>query len=199
MKRFLKKIQTNKQGFTLVELVISVGIFAMMTALLIAKYGTFNQGILLTNLAYDVALTVRNAQSYGLNVKSAIRDENQFGYPYGVHFAKGSDTFIFFNDIHDLNDPSDPPDFRYSGSLEDITISKMKRSVVVSDLCVGTPSNCATASTLDVAFQRPNPDAIITGDSPTPHYSYAEITLLGTDGSVRKIVVRSTGQIAVQN
>ncbi len=198
MKHFLKKLHTQAKGFTLVELVISVGIFAMMTALLVAKYGTFNQGILLTNLAYDVALTVRNAQSYGLNVKSAARDQNQFAYPYGVHFTKDADNFVFFNDIHLPNDPSDPSDFRYSGSNEDITISKMKRSVVISDLCVGTVLNCAPVSTLDIAFQRPNPDAIITGDDAVPH-AYGQITILATDGSTRKIVVRSTGQIAVQN
>jgi prepilin-type N-terminal cleavage/methylation domain-containing protein len=190
MKHFFNKIK----GFTLVELVISVAIFAGMTALLLAKYGTFNQGILLTNMAYDVALTIRNAQSYGLNVKSAARDQNQFGYPYGVHFAMNSETFIFFNDT------DNPSNFKYDGSLEDITITKMKRSVIVNALCLGTgPNDCGIQPTvLDVAFKRPNPDAIITGDTAT-QYSYGEIQIMGTDGSTRKIIVRSTGQIAVQN
>jgi prepilin-type N-terminal cleavage/methylation domain-containing protein len=191
MKYFFKNIK----GFTLVELVISIGIFAMMTALLLAKYGNFNQGILLTNLAYDVALTIRNAQSYGLNVKSAVRNDNLFSYPYGVHFDINSTTFTFFNDF---NDDDHPSNYIYDNG-EAISTSQMKRGVKISALCVGTgPSDCGiNPSSLDVAFKRPNPDAIIKGDGVT--YSYAEVTLLGTDGSTRKVVVRSTGQIAVQN
>ena len=182
----------NIQGFTLVELVVSIGIFALMTTLLLAKYGTFNQGIILTNLAYDVALTVRNAQSYGLNVKSApTAGENfssDFNYSYGVHFSSNSNTFTFFKDAD--NYLYDNP------TLEKISDSVMKRNSKISALCVGTVTACSSVSTLDVVFKRPNPDAIINGVSSN---SYAEITLQGSDGSIRKVVVRSTGQIAVQN
>ena len=48
MKNKFTKFQ---KGYTLVELVITITIFAAMTAYLLAKYGTFNQSVALTNLA----------------------------------------------------------------------------------------------------------------------------------------------------
>ena len=61
------------KGFTLIELLVCITIFVIMTALLLFKYGNFNQSVLLTNLAYDTALTIRTAQNYGLSVK-AVKD-----------------------------------------------------------------------------------------------------------------------------
>lgn len=179
----------NTKGFTIIELMISVGIFAMMTSLLLAKYGNFNQGILLTNLAYDVALTIRNAQSYGLNVKSAVRNDNRFEYPYGVNFTTGK-TFIFFADVNIT------PDFVYDEGA-DINLSKttIRTSSFIDKICVGTPT-CTDVLSLDIAFKRPNPDAIINGVTAN---SYAEIVLKASDGSTKKVIVRSTGQIAVTN
>lgn len=188
----MKKLIKNQKGFTLVELMISVGIFAIMTGFLLAKYGTFNQGVLLTNLAYDVALTIRNAQSYGLNVKSSpVGGENEFNYPYGVHFSTGA-SFVFFADFNS--------DGRYSDN-EKISVNNIKRGSVINDICLGTgPSDCVSSVDIDgvdITFKRPDPNAIIRDDSGTA--SYAEITLLSTDGSIKKVVVRSTGQIAITN
>src|ERR1035437_4022736 len=89
-------------GFTLVELMVTVGIFLFMTALVVAKYGSFNDGTLLTSMSYDVALTLRSAQSYGLNVQS-YNSQNLFNYPYGIHFssAAGSNNqMILFADVN---------------------------------------------------------------------------------------------------
>jgi len=76
-----------KRAFTLVELMVSVGIFLMMTGLVVAKYGNFNQSVLLTNLAYDVALTIRTAQTYGLSVRNndLSNSSSDFQSGYGVH------------------------------------------------------------------------------------------------------------------
>lgn len=178
----MKKL-SNLKAFTLVEVMISVAIFAFMTSFLLAKYGTFNQGILLTNLAYDVALTIRNAQSYGLNVKNAPVSSGGYNFPYGVHFDVNGTTIIFFADV--------------SGVQTEITRYVIKRGSKVSQLCIG-PGSCTTAvSALDVTFRRPDPNAIITGDGVKA--SYAEITLASTDGGQKKIVIRSTGQIAILN
>jgi prepilin-type N-terminal cleavage/methylation domain-containing protein len=55
------KINLKNKGFTLVELMVTVGIFTIISGLLLARYSNFNQGIILTNLAYDIALTIRSA------------------------------------------------------------------------------------------------------------------------------------------
>ena len=186
-------IKIKNKGFTLVELMVSVGIFVMMTGLLLSKYGTFNQGILLTNLAYDVALTIRNAQSYGLNVKSSptesVRFSNNFDNSYGVHFVNNTASFIFFADTVSYG--------QYTSSDVIVSNTSIQRGSKISALCAGSSStSCNTASTLDITFKRPDPNAIINSGGST--FSYAEITLQATDGSLKKVIVRSTGQIAVQ-
>ncbi len=188
----MKKLFKKQKGFTLIELMVSIAIFAFMTAFMLAKYGGFNQSVLLTNLAYDVALTIRTAQSYGLNVKSAKRDTNDFKFPYGVHFQKNVTSFVFFvdgnsNGIYDATDQS-------------ISTSNIKRGNKISEICVGSVSFCADInSSLDITFKRPDPDAIIkVGTDTINSYSYARITLSLSDGSaIRKVSVYSTGQIAV--
>ncbi|HEY9583746.1 MAG TPA: type II secretion system protein [Candidatus Paceibacterota bacterium] len=187
----------NNKGFTLLEMVVAIGIFAIMTTLLLAKYGNFNQGILLTNLAYDVALTLRNAQSYGLNVKSASRSQNKFSFPYGVHFVKNVDNFIFFVDvvINGVYENQYPSDDLIDFDDDDISVYKIKRGSTISSLCVDD-GNCISVDALDISFKRPDPNAIIK--STRGISSYAEIIVRATDGNTKKITVRSNGQIAVE-
>ena len=181
------------------ELLVSIAIFAMMTVLLLAKYGNFNQGVLLNNLAYDVALTIRNAQSYGLNVKSSSQrgaTTDNFSSPFGVHFVAQTTNFVFYADLI--------PDGVFV--LTDdyvIATTTIKRGSQVGALCLGTAANsCTAVSTLDVTFKRPDPNALFKAkDSSGVDVTgnYAEVKLVAIDGTIKKVVIRSTGQIAVTN
>src|ERR1039458_4270999 len=96
-----KKVESIKSGFTLIELLVTVGIFVFMTALVVANYGSFNDGTLLTSMSYDVALALRGAQSYGLNVKG-VGTVQDFSHSYGMDFNVSSpyqNQMIFFADM----------------------------------------------------------------------------------------------------
>ena len=214
MISFLKK--NNRElvaGFTLLELLISISIFAFMTAFLVSKYGTFNQGVLLTNLAYDTALTIRSAQSYGLNVQGQATSSTAvgFNYAYGVHFDPAeSKKFILFVDLCGdglYRDVQQQPTCADSTTHlnEALSTYTLRTGFSISSLCVGgSPATCTSSSptgyVLDVSFKRPNPDAVIISNQNTlAQQSYAKITMKATDGSTKSIVVQSTGQIAVTN
>jgi prepilin-type N-terminal cleavage/methylation domain-containing protein len=207
MSSFFKKIKGGKSsgsqtsasaGFTLIELLVSVSIFVFMTAFLVMKYGTFNQTVLVTNTAYDIALTIRSVQSYGLNVKQSAYD-GSFQRPFGAHFEKGSGTFNVFNDL------SVPSNHIYNAPPEDsiLSTSIIKKGIIVSDIqtiCGGGATS--THSTVDISFKRPEPDAIIKVDSdplPANKCQYVMIIVKAPDGSTKKVVVRSTGQIAIED
>lgn len=188
------------KGFTILELVVSIAIFAFMTAFTVAKYGTFNQGVILTNLAYDVALTIRNAQSYGLNVKSSGRETNEFSKPYGVYFLKGSSSFIFFVDSNNdgLFNTADPD--RPGGLSESLSTSNIKNGSTIS--LITTIDNQGNSNTsvegLHITFKRPDPNAIIKANADVnKNYREATITISAVDGTKRSVVVRSNGYISV--
>lgn len=195
-------------GFSIVELIVSVAIFVLMTSLLVTKYGTFNQNILITNNAYDVALILRNAQSYGLNVKSTpveggAQYSGTFTSGYGVYIkaaAAGTVTEIpFFPDVDRDGIWDGPPE---NPVEKPVATYALKNQITFTGIKAGSsPDSNSPMYSLDITFRRPNPDAIIMGTPTvggTPvQYSYAEFTLVSNNGATRKIAVRSTGQISV--
>jgi len=204
------------RGFTLIELLVSLAIFVSMTALVVAKYGTFNQSTLLTDTGYDIALVVRLAQSYGLSVKNAGASGSQnFVVPYGVDLYRtaggaacggatsGPSSIILFADAS----PVGAPDGACGASDTSVSTYVITGGATLSNLCVGTdaaschqPSNSVTR--LDISFLRPNPESIIcagNGGTPVCGYTYAELTIVGSDGSTRTVSVRQNGQISIQH
>lgn len=200
------------RGFTIIELLISIAIFVAMTALVVAKYGNFNQSTLLTDTAYDIALVMRLAQTYGLSVKNAGAISPNFNFPYGVSFDDSGATscgtftsnetnFVLFADSYPLN----APDGICASTDTGVSKYAITRGAKIVSMCTGSDQTACRASgtvtKLNVSYQRPNPDAVICGSSggaATCSMAYAEITIQGTDGSRRTIVMRQNGQISVE-
>ncbi|MFA6552210.1 MAG: type II secretion system protein [Candidatus Paceibacterota bacterium] len=104
---FVKNTKRNRSlkllsGFTIVELIVSIAIFVIMTGIILVNYGQFGQKILVTNLAYDIALSIREAQVYGMSVKESDLDANSptFSSGYGINFIGGTPTrsYVLFAD-----------------------------------------------------------------------------------------------------
>ena len=202
-------------GFTLIELLVTVAIFIFMTALVVANYGSFNDGTLLTSMSYDVALALRGAQSYGLNVKGYIPPSGPqaFTNPYGMDFndsnSSSQSQMIFFVDMNDNNIYDDSlPLTTYTlargGSIKCLYVSN---SPITSSNSCSSPSSGFSVSSVDITFKRPDPNAIIVaqgGSSPCATNlspcAYAQIQVQNASKtSTRSIVVNETGLIAVQN
>ncbi|MDQ2933165.1 MAG: type II secretion system GspH family protein [bacterium] len=195
--RKLKRNSQFKKGFTLIELLVSVGIFIIMTTLLMVKYGNFNQSVLMTNLAYDVAITIRTAQTYGLSVKnlSKVEEDVSFASGYGVYFSTSTtppenNLIIFFEDTESGNLNM----YDYADTIVDTYT--IKRGAYISDICTGT--TCGI-NNLSVVFKRPDPNAQIcyNNDGAKVCVLSAEIFIMGTDRSTRSVRVRENGQISV--
>jgi hypothetical protein len=182
-----------------------------MTALVVAKYGSFNQGVILTNLAYDIALSIRTAQSYGISVKVADpgSDTADFNAAYGLFFSSGSNLsnqYIFFSD----GNSTIAPDAYLTWNGSDVNtigggdafISKylFKRGTKIFRL-VYPPYTSSTVNQAIITFQRPDPTAHITtvsGGVLTYNRSGIEIDISSADGlSTRAVVVYQNGLITV--
>lgn len=203
------KIHRLGGGFSLVELVVIIGIFTMISSIILANYPTFNHRISLQNLAGQIALEVRQAQVFGLSVREASAGSNRFP-AYGVYFSKDdAQSFILFTDI--LNG-----DRKYNGSGE-CSISEEcveKTSIVngdsIKDFCVYDRNNnkkCVVEQNpagqieyLNIIFVRPDPDANIIGTylGEDTVYQKAEILIEPPKKDfTKKIEVWNTGQISI--
>lgn len=184
----------TRRGFTLVELLVVLSILTVISSILLANHTRFNSTVLLTSLAYDVALSVREAQVYGVSVRQ-FSDDFQVGY--GVHFST-SNSYAFFADTN--------ANQIYDDGVDSIIRSySLSRGHAIQSFCGVTSvgvERCSDSETpitfLDVVFFRPDPDAIMKSNE-AGTYSRAIITVSAPTGDTRTIEVASTGQISVQN
>jgi prepilin-type N-terminal cleavage/methylation domain-containing protein len=194
------------RGFTLIELLTSVAIFSVITTVAVFNNSRFNSSILLTNTAYEVALAIREAQSYGVNIKKTAGTVAgtglQFQSGYGIHFVPNSGSFFLFEDVSSPPDNDPPnPDHVYNSSDRKVEVFSLRRGATISKICV---DNCvdpaemfSPSDYLDITFLRPNPDAEIRKSGQPGTYPSAHICVKAPDGSQRKIFVNTTGQISV--
>ena len=71
-------------GFTLIELMVSVAVIALVTAVIVYNQGDFSDKISLVNTASDIELQIREAQVYGVSVREFQPSSNEFNFAYGV-------------------------------------------------------------------------------------------------------------------
>lgn len=186
----------KNKGFSLVELVVSVAIFTIITSLILAKHSDFSSKLILENLAYDIALSIRKAQVFGLSVREFVGGSSEFDIGYGVHFDSADNTsYIFFAD-RDKNKA-------YDGATEIVETFTLRRGNVISKFCgiLSTGAEKCSDSDitfLDIVFERPNPEAIIKSNLPGNAYDSARITVSSPSGTTWNINTVITGQISIQ-
>jgi prepilin-type N-terminal cleavage/methylation domain-containing protein len=209
-----------KKGFTLVELLVTLSIFTILTGVVLVNQTKFNSTILLTNLAYDTALTIRQAQTFGVNIRGFNLNNNNYFVPYGVHLEKGSGSnksFILFADLnitasnlfsdglYKAGSPTPDPTIDLNRCQPDkgcVNRYNITRGNYISDICYFVGNSCSTSvNSVDIVFNRPNPDAYIYTNNDIANVRQGvRITLSSADGSrTRKVEVFSNGLIQIKN
>lgn len=181
-------------GFTLLELLVTITIFVVLTTAILISNSKFKSDLLITNLAYEIALSIREAQTYGINVKGQGTD---FKYAYGINFdADNNNTkFILFVD--------ESADGVFKSDKDRVEKEfNIRGGNYISGLSVFNSSSGEVPSRkqVDVVFKRPDPEAKIReGGKTDPHPTYikARIYISSPDGVIRKIEVSDMGQISV--
>ncbi len=89
----MKFIRKNiSLGFSIVELIVAIGILALVSGIMVSGYYGMNSRLSTSNLAYDVALVFRQAQVYSSSSKStadlrSLAEIGQARERYGIRFA----------------------------------------------------------------------------------------------------------------
>ena|SRR3989344_2912856 len=197
------KSQKLKAGFSLVELMVVISIFVIMTTVLILNYNKFGGNLLITNLAYDVALTIREAQTYGIGVKQATYGggATTFDAGYGVHFDWSSPTtYILFYDAGGL-----PGGDKIYNTGEAVRIYELKNGNEIETVCGAYAISIdefecnSSPPGIDIVFYRPNPEAYINASEGGASYDKIRVCLKSPQGKRKAIITHVSGQISVQN
>tara|TARA_B100000508_G_scaffold141011_1_gene145044 strand:+ start:9371 stop:9988 length:618 start_codon:yes stop_codon:yes gene_type:complete len=194
-KRPLTKSQSCG-GFGLVELMVSISIVVIVSAIILTQHSAFNGAVLLRGQAYEVALESREVQ---LSAVSVSGDAGNYRTVMGLHFdtlAANSGHYHIFRDT-DL-------DGFYGGPTEEFGPQayldprfEIRALRAIGDTISGTE--------LSVVFVRPNFDARFfdaSGNELAASAVEIDIARRGLTGTttdvVRTVEITATGQIAVQ-
>jgi prepilin-type N-terminal cleavage/methylation domain-containing protein len=189
---------SSEGGFTLVELLVVIAIMVLVASLVLVQRRSASEALEVTNLAYEVALFIRQAQSYGIAVREEDIGSGEFNIGYGVLFDETNPTQIsLFRDI-DRNSLYNSGD----SILEVMTLNDGYTVALFCGETSGGGLNCSSGGGLDtlaISFVRPSPDAQIEGDPPSSPYSAAHVHILSPSGFEKVISTYITGQIAIEN
>lgn len=195
-------------------------IIVVITGIALTSNSSFNKTLIVSNAAYDVALTLRSAESYGLSSRAASGSVVNAGY--GLNFKKTSpSSFTFFADTypaastasvcHPVSDASAPSalpgNCAYDATQgEKVITYAIGSGVTIADFCAfsGSSWSCANSNgnsltSLDIVFARPNPDAFMSVNgaySSSLPVTAACIKLTSPQGGTRAVSIISSGSIS---
>ena len=153
-------------GFTMIEMLVSLAILILLATVILSSHTNFTNSIILSNTAYDVALSMHDAESYGIGSRGYGSTINT---GYGLYFSMATPTtYLFFADTDPNHcsgtDPRcKPGDGQYTPNDALISTYHLGAGISVSKLCGVTNLNstiCSNGSgaVLDIVFTRPNPN-----------------------------------------
>lgn len=183
------------KGFTIIELLVSVGILAVISSVVLANHTRFNGSVLLESLAYDIGLSIREAQVFGVSVRQY---NSQFQIGYGVRFAD-SQSYSLFADVNQNKRFDDEDEIIQNYALQNgFRIQKFCGVMADGQIDCSTDSS-APITHLAVVFLRPDPDAFMSSNELGVSYSQGRVTVVSPGGDTREVEIASTGQISIKN
>ena len=203
--RRARKLKTN-QGFTIIEMVVVVGIFALLSGVIFSGFNDFSVKASLDNLTHQVALIIREAQVYGISVsQSSPQQFKGYGAYFSVETPGNHKNFFIFNDKNQNETYDSGVGSPCDGSDECIEKVSIKTGDMVEKIRAREKTdilNTLSLKEVHIVFTRPNPDANILGidlsNNQFDNLADVEIYLISPRGAEKRVVVWSTGQIAVE-
>lgn len=203
LQGFTYKPTIVMSGFTLVEFIVIMAIFAVMVGVVLFNFTGFRSKVTLDNLAQDIALSVRNIQtSAGASISPGDNPENEI--PRGIYFPYSPDLgtydakFITFQD-NDRNGLYDAGE-----EIDTIVLQTPDR---ITDILYG--SDLATLMTpigsqsLGITFRRFTTGATFTDSSFSESVTNAGVIRIKVSSADRQlsrfITISKIGQVSVQN
>lgn len=183
-KKFLK----TKPAFSLIELLVSIGIIVLISGLFLASYRTANKQAELTRSVSDLSSSYRKALNQTLGLSEFDGTVPEGGW--GVHIDLNYDTtkYYVFAD-RDNNGQFDDGEANQEAGGE---IINTPRNIDIDSIVI----NGTNVSYLDVIYIPPYPTIILYSPDITGEITEAEITMLNSEtGNTRAVEVNFLGLV----
>jgi prepilin-type N-terminal cleavage/methylation domain-containing protein len=180
-------------GFTLLELIVVMTISTIIMTTLVIQQSKWNDSLIVSTQAYEMALMIRQAQIYSLGVREDTAGSgDKFNIGYGVYFDNDATRYIYFADRDG--------DKKY-GSGEEVETKIFTRGVTIKDICGNTKCMGGSFQQANIVFLRPDPKANILlcnaggvkQDDPP-----VTIRLQSPGGKFASVKVEANGQVSIQ-
>ncbi len=193
---------------------VVIAIIAILSAAVVGNYGSFRSAAVATNMAYEVALTLRQSQIYGLGVRLPNQDAASLD-TYGVEFSADSPSYAIFHEasvVDGLCDGGGGACNCADAGGECVEQVSMLQQIKVEALCASTDASLSSTDLLggqdgggnslcaheelSVTFTRPYPEGTIRAGG-QDDWNIAGILIRG-GGHCRLVRAYANGQISVE-
>ncbi len=210
------------RGFTLVEMIVVLAIIIIITTIALLGQSSFNRSMILTDTAYTIAFSIREAQALGISSRTFAGTQDA---GYGVHFGNLSPTsYKLFADTHPIapgdtqypgicpghpNVPASNPEAKPGDCIqtlesEVVRTYSLNNGFRISGFCGrqsnGVPLCNGALDSLNIVYLRPNTQSVITGVNGNIRTALqdATIRISSPDGTTERcIYVSKVGQVSV--
>lgn len=205
MKSLVKKIITQKQqGFTLVEFIVIMSIFAIMVGVVLFNFTTFRSRVTLDNLAHDIALSIRQVQTSAGASRTINLDNPDLEAYRGIAFTREGSTFKKDFIVYETSDSSDSAYYGVSSTIVDIisintpdSITKITTGNTIDTAIADDAEEISDSDYVSIAFKRFLTVANFSPDLP-PGHQYMCIQIQSSDKeSSRHVCISKIGQISI--
>lgn len=168
----LRSEATN--GFTLIEILVTIGIISLLTALILPNFRQGQKAFALQRSAHQLSQDIRKIQEMAMSAKGLPAAPASFKGTYGIKIEIGSADYILFADLD--NDYV----FDLGEAIETVSLEK---GVRIGNLSPSLPSS--------ITFTPPDPTTNVIAS--------AVITLsLANDDQTKTVKVNKAGLISIE-
>lgn len=188
-QRATRSTFAHGRGFSLLELMVTITIVTLITALVMVRYSSFDSSILLNNQAFEIALDLRDTQVRSISVQANdTGNSDAFSSNFGVYFEMSNPSrYVFFQDRATYVSGVG----RYDTVEAVGDAFELDPRFVIRDIYVNNNSSLDVANA-SIVFQRPNFDARF-GFTSSPVSNVASVHIV--IGSVRNTAALKTVSI----
>ena len=188
--------KVKQAGFSLIELMVAISIATFVVSAVLLQFRVFDSVIVLKGFAYEMALTIREAQVFA--VSAGIGRNDTFDNPYGIYLDLDNPTeYILFEN----SNPS--VDMAYDSSDYIVERYELDNGFQFNQICLDAV--CSSAREVSIVYERPEFDAIFAawnsagGSIATGAVSEVSIRLESTQNPAQyfDVIAGVTGQVSV--